>query len=96
MKECLNTEEMLNLKQLAQQNSDAFEAAYLQCLESARDGQKPRLEQFASWVNTQSVVSINVRPFVLSQLLAGGHYKNVYERAEERARALGHSVNEIL
>src|SRR5260370_4172494 len=54
------------------------------------------LLEFAAWVESEALISINVRAFVILELLDGGHYQNIYEWADEQSRLSGRPAEDAL
>jgi hypothetical protein len=52
--------------------------------------------EFASWVETEALISINVPSFVVGELLAGRACQNTYELAGELAAVSGRPAEDIL
>jgi hypothetical protein len=53
-------------------------------------------KQFAAWVEAEALISINVKLFVIVELLNGGRYQNTFEWAQEQAVLSGRSVDDAL
>jgi hypothetical protein len=70
---------MFNLMELAAANGPRIEEAFTGALQTAPH--PDRIREFATWVDNSCHITINVRLFVVADLLAGGKYLNEFERA---------------
>jgi hypothetical protein len=81
---------------IARANADAVRAAF----ETVAAGMPPNdatlLAEFASWVEAESLIAINVKLFVAVELANGRSYQNAYEWAQEQSRLSGRPAEDVL
>jgi len=84
----------VNLFEVAQLNGPIVLANYESSLSTSAD--KTAISAFASWVETQGRISINVGLFVIVRLLNGEPYQNTHEVAEELSSLSGRPSDDLL
>lgn len=87
---------MINLFKLAQDNSSSLQSRFEDFKGKRPPKELATIERCAELVLTTSRVSMNMRPSVLSELIANGPYQNTYERAQELSELSGRSAEAIL
>lgn len=87
---------MLNLFTLAKANAARVQSVFDALISNLPDRQAAIVREFAHWVESAAIVSINVKLLVVVELLAGRNYRNIYEWAEEMASLCGRTRQEIL
>lgn len=88
--------DMLDLFAIARSNANAVQEAFYSAIAGCSPDQATLLREFASWVKEESLVSINVRLFIVVELLSGGRYQNTHEWAQEQCRLSGRAADDIL
>jgi hypothetical protein len=86
---------MLDLFAVAQSNASAVELAFAELI-APKDEAAARAEEFAQWIKANSLISINVKLWVVGDLVNNRPLLNAYELAEERARLTGLNSEELL
>ena len=86
----------MNLFEVADQNGPALADRFKEAKDARSSDDAAILDRFAERVIQDGLVSLNMRPWVFSTLLAKGRYQNIYEWAQEQADLSGRSVDEIL
>jgi hypothetical protein len=87
---------MLKLVEIADANASALITRYEACHRAKPPAEASQLERFAEHVQKTGQVSVNMRPFVLSNLLADEPHRNMYEWAQDQADLSGRRVTDIL
>ncbi len=87
---------MLDLFEIARSNSETAERDFESLIASLTAEDSQRLRQFANWIKSEALISINVRLFVLNDLIAGKAFQNSYEWASEMAKLSSRKPEEIL
>lgn len=87
---------MLDLFAIARSNANAVQAAFAAAIAACSPDQATSLREFASWIKEEGLVSINVRLYIVVELLSGGRYQNTHEWAQEQCRLSGRAADEIL
>lgn len=87
---------MLDLFAIATGNADAVLRAFDSAVASLPAGQASAVREFAAWVEAEALVSLNLRLFVLVDVLHGQPYQNIHEWAREQARLSGRSSDDAL
>jgi len=87
---------MLDLFAIAEANATAIEQRFQAVVAEMPPEQAALVREFASWVEAKALISINVRLYVVEDILNGKSHQNTYEFAEERARQSGRATEDIL
>jgi hypothetical protein len=87
---------MLDLFAIARGNADAVQTAFESVVASMPPEQAAVVREFATWVEAEALISINVKLFVIVEFLNGGRYQNIYEWAQEQSRLSGRSAEDAL
>jgi hypothetical protein len=87
---------MLDLFAIAAANAPALEQAFEAAVTAMPPQQAASVRDFASWVDTNALISINVKLYVVGDLLSGRSYQNQHELADEQAGLSGRESGEIL
>jgi hypothetical protein len=87
---------MLDLFGVAHSNGAAMDERFGAVLAKMLPEHAHLLRDFASWVESNDRISINVKLYVVGEILNGRPLQNTYEFAKEHARLSGRSVEEIL
>jgi hypothetical protein len=88
--------DLLDLFATAEGNRAALEARYSALRAGKEPGSASQLDAFADYVGRHGLVSINMRPWVLSNLLVEDAYQNMYEFASEQSAVSGRDADEVL
>lgn len=81
---------------IARSNADAIRATFDSLLAQMVPESAALTQNFADWVEAETSVAINVKLYVLINLLNGRVYQNIYEWADEQSRLSGRAVDDIL
>lgn len=87
---------MLDLFAIAQSNAGAVEAAFESVAAGLSSEQQILINEFAAWVEAETLISINVKLFVFVEFLNGRRYQNIYDWANEQSRLSGRGMDEAL
>jgi hypothetical protein len=87
---------MLDLFAIADGNAAVIEAGFEAILAGTTPERAALLREFAGWVETEGLVSINVQLHVVGDILNGKAYQNTYEFAQERAALSGRPAEDVL
>jgi hypothetical protein len=87
---------MIDLFATASANAGAIRSRFETSLTSLPAEEAVSVEEFARWVSAEGLIAINVRLWILVELLNGRAYQNVYEWAAEQAALSGRFVDDIL
>jgi hypothetical protein len=87
---------MLDLFAIARGNGASLQRDFDATIAALAPAETAVVEEFARWVEGNSTVSMNVRLFVVVELVNGRPFQNIYEWAEEQARLSRRDVDEIL
>src|SRR5271157_6355508 len=81
---------------MARANVSTLEQRFEAAVGDMPSDQVALVREFASWVEGQALISINVPLYVVGEFLNGRPYQNTYELAEELARLSSRAVDEVL
>lgn len=87
---------MLDLFSIADKNADNIYKAFNNTITDLPDNEAKQAKEFAEWVEAEALISINLRLFVIAELLGGMPYRNIHEWAQEQATLSGRTKDEIL
>ncbi len=87
---------MLDLFAIARANAPAVQATFDSVVAAMPPAQAQVVREFAAWVEAEALISINVKMYIVVELLNGGRYQNIYEWAREQARLSGRSADDAL
>lgn len=87
---------MLDLFGIAYSNGAAMEERFGEVLAKMLPEHAHLLRDFASWVESNDRISINVKLYVVGEILNGRRLQNTYEFAKEQAHLSGRPIEEIL
>jgi hypothetical protein len=86
----------MDLFALAGQNAPLLLVRFEELLGRLEDSERERLQRFTEGVNANGLLSINLRPSVLVELIWGQKHQNIYDWAVETAGISGRSEVELL
>lgn len=86
----------LDIFKLARDNRPRHKAHFEELVKDSNSSEAGVLSTFASLVNEEARVAINMPPYVVADFLARGVHFNIYDWAEEQASLLGRSSEEWL
>jgi hypothetical protein len=86
----------LDLFEIAEANAHSIKLRFEQVRDFQPDHDQATLNRFEACVRDQSTIAINLRPWIVANILTTGRYQNIYEWADEQASVSGRSVEEIL
>ncbi len=87
---------MLDLFAIATNNADYINKTFNETIASLSEPKAIEAKHFAQWVESKALISINLRLFVITEILNGIPYKNIHEWAQEQAVLSGRNKDEIL
>ena len=87
---------MLDLFAIADANAPAIEERFQAVLAEMPAERAALVREFASWVRTNALISINVKLYVVGDLLNGEPLRNAYEFVDELARLSGLAAEELM
>ena len=87
---------MIDLFALAQARVPRIIEDFETAVAALPTGDAERLRRFAEWTEANAVISINVDLFVVTELLNGRAYQNIYEWADEQSHMSGRAAGDIL
>jgi hypothetical protein len=87
---------MLDLFKLAITNTGALDEAFAKLIREASAENAALIHEFASWIETEALISINVKLYVVGELLNGLSHMNTYAAAQEAANLTGQTADDIL
>ncbi len=87
---------MLNLFLLAQTNAKNIVHKFDATLAEMPGHTANSVREFALWVQAESLISINIKLFILVDIINGGHYQNTYLWAQEQSRLSGRPPEELV
>lgn len=87
---------MINLFEVAENNVERIKSSLDAAAAELVEDQSIVFQSFLVWVRANVNISINIRLFVLVELLNGEPYKNIYEWAAEQADLSGRRREDIL
>jgi hypothetical protein len=87
---------MLDLFAIANANAAAIEEKFQSLLAAMSVEHADLVKHFSSWVESNDRISINVKLYVVGEILNGMRFQNTYEFASEQARLSGRAVEDIL
>lgn len=85
----------MNLFQIAHDNASSLEAQLEEHRQRLADGELDSFDRFAERIRIAALVSMNMRPWVLTEVVLNGH-QNIYEWATEQSVLSGRPQREIL
>lgn len=81
---------------IAEANSERVGQSFESAMQPLPEVEARSVKQFADWVKSHSLISINVKLFVIVELLNGRSFQNIYEWADEQAALSSRPVEDIL
>src|SRR6266480_475865 len=87
---------MIDTFQIAAANTDAVLRRFEDTINGLSEGQAALVRRFTQWVEANGLIAVNVKLFVLLELLDGKSYQNIYEWAADQAHLSGRDAEEIL
>jgi hypothetical protein len=87
---------MLDLFAIAGANGAAVRTAFEALVAALAADRAGQVEHFARWVEKEALIAINVKLFVIVELLNGRGYQNSYDWAREQAHLSGRGIEEAL
>lgn len=87
---------MLNLFSIAANNANDVYTVFNTAIKNLSDQESINVTEFAAWVESETLISINLRLCVIAELLCGNPYKNIHEWAQQQAMLSGRAKDEIL
>ncbi len=87
---------MVDLFSIAKKNADNVYKAFNDAITGLPDNEAKQAREFAQWVEAEALISINLRLFVIAELLCGTPYRNIHEWSQEQATLSGRTKDEIL
>lgn len=87
---------MLDLFAIAKANISSLEQTFAKIRAESPAHDAALISEFATWVEAQSLISINVRLYVVGDLLSGRTHLNTYESAREVSGITGLDAEELL
>ena len=87
---------LLDLFSIAKDNAAAVQTAFESTIAALPEKQARVMDEFASWVEAEALISINVKLYVIVEILAGRCYQNTHEWAREQSRLSGRNAEELL
>lgn len=87
---------MLDLFAIGRGNAAVVEERFQALVAGVTAEEAAVVREFASWVEAKALISINVKLYVVGELLNGRSYQNTYELADELARLSGQPAEQIL
>ncbi len=87
---------MIDLFDIAASNADSINENFDEAIANLSDQKATNAKDFAQWVESKALISINLRLFVITEILNGIPYKNIHEWAQEQASLSGRKKDEIL
>jgi hypothetical protein len=87
---------MLDLFKIARSNAHTAEKEFNSLVAVLPTDDVATVRAFADWVKSESLISINLRLFILLDVIGGKAHQNIYEWAEEAARLGGRKAEEAL
>ena len=91
-----NPNVMIDLFALAQANAPELEHAYADAQSLRPQADQSHVQAFVDWVDNSSRISINVRVYLVAEIVTGGKYQNIYDWADEQAAVSGQQRETIL
>jgi hypothetical protein len=79
----------IDIAQWARNNVASIEQRHRQALANATHGERAILDQFTNWLKCRCWVTVNTKLFIVIDIVSGGKYLNMYERAEQDAGLFG-------
>ena len=87
---------MLDLFAIAKGNINSLEQTFAKITGEASASDAALIREFATWVEAQSLISINVKLYVVGELLSGRAHLNTYESAQELSSITGIDGEDLL
>jgi hypothetical protein len=87
---------MLDLFDIAANNAEKIDENFNGAIASLSGQKVINVNDFAQWVQSTALISVNLRLFVIVEILNGTPYKNIHEWAQEQAELSGRKKDEIL
>ena len=87
---------VIELEVAAAANAVNVQAQFARVLASHGDADQARIREFAAWVENRCRLTLNVKLFVLVDILSGGEYLNVHQRALLDSELFGRTIDEML
>jgi hypothetical protein len=87
---------MLDLFAIARANGPAIQAAFESAVANLPESEAAAAREFAAWVEAEGLISVNMRLYVVVELLNGGRYQTMCEWAKEHARLGGQDAEDLL
>jgi hypothetical protein len=87
---------MLDLFDIATNNAKNINKTFNETIANLSKPKAIKAKNFAQWVESMALISINLRLFVITEILNGMPYKNIHEWAQEQAALSGRKKDEIL
>jgi len=87
---------MINIFDAARTNAEPIRRAFDEMLLRSTEAKAELIRQFATWVESETLISINTKLYVVTDLINGGNYHNTYEWAQEQSLLSGRPLEELL
>jgi len=87
---------MLDLFSIAENNVNTLRSVCNDSVINLADEHIVKIKEFKCWVENETLISININPFVFAELLNGAPFKNIHEIAHEDATITGIEKDEWL
>jgi len=87
---------MLDLFDIATNNAKNIDKTFNETIANLSEPKSSAAKNFAQWVESMALIAINLRLFVITEILNGIPYKNIHEWAQEQAVLSGKNKDEIL
>jgi hypothetical protein len=87
---------VIDLEQVAEANAPRLDADFQELLSVRSAEESSIIINFSQWVRDVCKITINVKLYVIFDLINNGRYLNMYEAADQYAQALGVARDEVL
>lgn len=87
---------MLDLFNIATNNADKINKIFNEAIANLSEQKLINANNFSQWVQSTALISVNLRLFVLIEILNGIPYQNIHEWAQEQAKLCGRKKDDIL
>ncbi len=92
----ITEKKMLDLFDIADNNAKKINETFNETIANLSEPKAIEAKNFAQWVESMALISINLRLFVITEILNGIPYKNIHDWAQEQAALSGRKKDEIL
>jgi hypothetical protein len=87
---------MVNLFRIGKANENSVKDAFESAVAILQPTEADTVREFASWVEAETLISINLRLYIVVEIINGGEHQNTYEWAQETSQLSGRDPETLL